>query len=274
MGISPITNVGSLTALSALRGINSRLDVASKKLETGYRVADAFDDGGVFAVAQNIRGSLKAHAAVESSLQQGISLVDVTLAALHAVSNVTVDLRGTLIKASDGSLDEEQRQIYKSDAKALHQHILFIARNANFNGKNQMLDTSTDTSFVKDIYGSMITVGVYGMNPAWNDLGTAIDAITDGTTARDAYELIDPLDTQTIDASNRFSQSRREFETQIEFNAHLFDAVKSGLNVLIDIDVADTQVSQQSLLVKQQLAYSALSIANNNPSILLPLLRA
>lgn len=45
------TNSGALTALASLRSLATRVEVNSKQLQTGYRVADLMDDSAVFAVA-------------------------------------------------------------------------------------------------------------------------------------------------------------------------------------------------------------------------------
>ncbi|MBI1245671.1 MAG: flagellin, partial [Alphaproteobacteria bacterium] len=57
------TNVGAMVALSSLRTTQSALNVASKQVQTGYRVADAADDASTFSVAQGIRGNLQAYQA-------------------------------------------------------------------------------------------------------------------------------------------------------------------------------------------------------------------
>src|SRR3546814_16963297 len=95
MANSVNTNVGALVALSSLRVTNSDLDQTSKKVQTGYRVADASDDAAVFAVAQGIRGNIKAYASVQSSLAAGEGLGQVTAAALSGISNLVGDIKAT-----------------------------------------------------------------------------------------------------------------------------------------------------------------------------------
>lgn len=267
------TNPGALTALASMRSINSRLDTNAKALQTGYRVADAFDDAGVFAVAQGVRSNIKAHASVQSSLNQGLGLVDVTLAAMKDISNTLGDLRSTLIKAADGSLTTQQRDIYKNDALALHHQIFLSTVQADYNGKNQMLTSSNPVSFVADIYGTTITVGTFGINPEWSDLGTAINAIVDGTTGTAAYNLIQPLEDSVNTVTASFAATRRSFVQQLSFNEDLIEATKKGLGALVDADVAEAMATQQSLLAQRELAINSLSIANSLPRTLLTLIR-
>ena len=45
------TNTGAMIALDALDATNSQLNGVQKQISTGYRVADATDDGAAYAVA-------------------------------------------------------------------------------------------------------------------------------------------------------------------------------------------------------------------------------
>lgn len=267
------TNNGALAALASLRSIDSRLLVNSKQLQTGFRVSDSLDDAAVFAVAQGARTDIKAHASVQASLYQGLGLLDVTLAALNKVSDLLGHLRATLIKASDGSLSATQLSTYRSDATALHEQILDATLAATYNGRNQTLATSTAVEFVADLKGATIAVGVFGLNPEYNDLGTAIGAITDATTATAAYNAIAPLEATTNATIADFAATRNQFENQIGFNENLIDAVKKGLGALVDADIADVAAVQQSLLVQRSLAVNILNIASNNNRLLVGLFR-
>ena len=46
------TNVGAMIALESLNQTNQQLNATQKQISTGYRVADATDDGAAYAVAQ------------------------------------------------------------------------------------------------------------------------------------------------------------------------------------------------------------------------------
>src|SRR3546814_2174344 len=110
MSNSVNTNVGALVALSSLRSVNGELDKTSKQVQTGYKVADASDDAAVFAVAQGIRGNIKAYASVQSSLAAGEGLGQVTAAALTGVSNLIGDVKAKFANLADGSLTSSEEQ--------------------------------------------------------------------------------------------------------------------------------------------------------------------
>ncbi|WP_341895432.1 flagellin [Ferrovibrio terrae] len=268
------TNLGAMAAVSTLRTTDSRITATSKQLETGFKVADALDDASVFAVAQGIRSNFKANAAVQSSLQQGLGLIDVSIAALNTMLQLADNLRSTLIKASDGSLNGNQRDIYTSDATALHEQISDIINQASYNGRNQLLATSTTVQFVASVTGDTISVGTFGLDPEYTTLGTAIAAITDATTATAAYNLIEPLTTRASASISEFATSRRQISLQMAFNENVLDAMKIGLGALVDSDISSNDAVLASLAVQKQLAASALGIANDRQATLVSLYRS
>ncbi|MBV6632157.1 MAG: flagellin [Alphaproteobacteria bacterium] len=63
----------------------------------------------------------------------------------------------------------------------------------------------------------------------------------------------------------------RSVDFQIDFNTAIQDAVEEGLGSLVDADLARESARLQALQTKQQLSIQTLSIANQNPTILLSL---
>jgi flagellin len=268
------TNYGAMTAMTALRATDSRIEATSKQLETGFKVADALDDASVFSVAQGIRSNFKAHAAVQSSLQQGLGLIDVSVAALNSVLQLADNLRSTLIKASDGSLANTQLEIYRSDSQALFGQMSDIVNQGSYNGRNQLLSTSANVQFVADVAGRTYTVPTFNLDPNYTNLGTAIDAITDAGTATTAYNLIEPLTTSVETSIGQFAVVRRQMTLQMEFNDSVLDAMKIGLGALVDSDISANDALLASLAVQKQLSVAAISISANRQSTLLSLYNA
>ncbi len=87
MSTSVNTNVGAYNALQNLGGINSRLNVVQNQIATGLKVSSAIDDSSSFAIAQGIRGSIKAYSAVSQALATGRGIATVALAGANAISD-------------------------------------------------------------------------------------------------------------------------------------------------------------------------------------------
>jgi flagellin len=270
------TNVGALVALSSLRGINNELDKTSKRVQTGYKVADASDDAAVFAVAQGIRGNIKAYASVQSSLAAGEGLGQVTAAALTGISNLFGDLKAKFANLADGSLTSEQRTVYSNDAKQLVSQITNYISQATYNGKN-LLNNATGTlvTFVADVSGTTLTLSTgSGLASATSGILTsAIGAYASAGNYGSAIAQIAVYEAVVNSMSAEIAAQSRSIKLQKGFVDDLVDATKKGLGALVDADVASESATLQSLQVRQQLNIQALSIANQQPNTLLSLFR-
>lgn len=275
MGNSVNTNVGAIIALSSLRSVNREVDVVSKRVQTGFRVADAQDDAAVFAVAQGIRGDIKAKASVQSSLAGGEGLAQVTNAALKGISDVIGDIRSKLALLGSGSISDDQRDIYNEDVAQLIDTMTSYTQQANFNGKNLLSNTQSgaDASFVADTAGATLTLTFSDIEAditTFEGSATVTDPATDFDTANDALTV---LETAVNNAMAQVAAEGRALTLQKNFTDDLVDAAKKGLGALVDADVAAESANLQSLQVRQQLNIQALSIANQQPNTLLSLFR-
>jgi flagellin len=277
MANSVNTNVGALVALSSLRGLNSELDKTSKKVQTGFRVADASDDAAVFAVAQGIRGNIKAYASVQSSLAAGEGLGQVTAAALSGISNLIGDIKAKFANLADGSLTTAQRDVYENEVDQLIGQISNYVSQATYNGKNLLGGTvgGTAVTFVADVSGTTLTLQTSSdLESAVGIFTTSFGADFTGATGYgSAISALETLELLVNSISAQVAAQSRSISLQKGFVNDLVDATKKGLGALVDADVAAESATLQSLQVRQQLNIQALSIANQQPNTLLSLFR-
>jgi flagellin len=71
----------------------------------------------------------------------------------------------------------------------------------------------------------------------------------------------------------RLGSGSKKFAIQQEFISKLIDTLNGGIGNLVDADLAVESARLQALQVKQQLGVQALSIANQQPQIILSLFR-
>ncbi|MFN3398809.1 MAG: flagellin [Ferrovibrio sp.] len=273
MANSVNTNVGAIIALSSLRAVNKEVDITSKRVQTGFRVADAQDDAAVFAVAQGIRGDIKAKASVQSSLAGGEGLAQVTNAALKGISDVIGDIRAKLALLGSGSISDEQRDIYNADVTQLVETMTSYTTQANFNGKNLIATTGASASFVADTAGATLDLTAADIQTAITTFGAAA-TITNADPATEfgtANTALTTLETEVNNAMASVAAEGRALTLQKSFTDDLVDAAKKGLGALVDADVAAESANLQSLQVRQQLNIQALSIATQPPNTRLSL---
>jgi flagellin len=271
---SVITNVGAMTALQSLNRTNDALAEVQKRISTGYRVADAKDDGGAFAVAQTVRSDTASLGAVNEQLGGLRGLVDISLTALEQVSKTMIEVRSVLTRLSDGTITGEARDQYNQQYAQLRDQITNFLEDADYFGRNLLTGTSPADDIITLRSESADAADLYtlpALGPNTNFLVMAGPFATDA----DARAALDPAtgdftDINSIinDAMNRLGADARYIDAQINYNGSKLDAMEAGLGNLIDADLAKESARLQALQIRQQLGTQTLSIANQAPQFL------
>ena len=110
MANSVNTNLGALIALQNLNATNVELATTQTRINTGKKVGSAKDNGAIWAIAQGQRADIGALEAVKSSLDRGVSAVDVSLAAGESISDLLLQLKEKALAATDKSLSTASRE--------------------------------------------------------------------------------------------------------------------------------------------------------------------
>jgi flagellin len=268
------TNVGAMVALASLRTTQANLNVASKQVQTGYRVADAADDASTFSVAQGIRGNLQAYQAVQASLANGVGLGSVTQAALTNISNLIGNLQAKITQLADGSISANQRAIYTADFNAMTSQVANFISQANYNGTNLLSAASTDKTFLADTNGTSLTMtSQSSVDLAFNTFATTANIVASASDAAAGLNNLSTFQQAVATSLGANAAETRTLQLQSSFVNSIVDATTTGLGAIVDADIGKASASVQALQVRQQLAIQSLSIANQQPSVLLGLFR-
>ncbi|MCA3363267.1 MAG: flagellin [Roseomonas sp.] len=266
------TNLAAMTALQSLNRTNDALGVVQKRVSTGFRVADAKDDGGAFAVAQSVRGDAAGLTAANEQLGGLKGVIDVTLHGLGQVSKTMVDLRTVLTRLADGTINDQQRDQYEQQYDQLRTQVERFIEDATYNGRNLLTTATTvgggDIVAIRNEAGTTLTIGAF-------DGATALVVSAAPTDAAGAQTAISGdwtnINEAINDALNRLGSDARYIDAQVNYNRDKLDAVEGGLGALIDADIAKEAARLQALQIRQQLGTQTLSITNQAPQALLSL---
>ncbi|MFT3811656.1 MAG: flagellin [Micropepsaceae bacterium] len=274
MALGVNTNVGAMIALQNLNKTNSELDVVQNRINTGLKVATAKDNGGVYAIAQAMRGDVAALGAVGQSLSRAKSVLDVALAGSESISDLLVQMKEKAVAAADASTDTNARASLNEDFVALRKQIATIVSNSAFNGKN-LINTGTGFAALASADGTQ-TISVNAENMSLG--GSIITIAASGSigTQAAASAMLATVGTSLTNANRalaRLGSTSKRLDLQISFNTKVSDALTAGIGNLVDADLSVESARLQSLQVKQQLGIQALSIANSAPSTVLGLFR-
>lgn len=276
MANSVNTNLGALVALQNLNATNAELAMTQTRINTGKKVSSAKDNGAIWAIAQGQRADIGALGAVKSSLDRGISAVDVGLAAGESISDLLLQLKEKALAATDKSLTTASRKALNEDFKSIRDQINTVAGNADFNGINLLKTGATGFQALANAAGtSSLTVTPEVLSLGSTNVTVATTTtIGTSTLAATALGLVNASIDNVSSALARLGTKSKALETHRTFVGKLTDALESGVGNLVDADLAKESAKLQSLQTKQQLGVQALGIANQAPQILLSLFRS
>jgi flagellin len=272
------TNVSALAALQSLNRTNDMLAVTQKRVSTGFRVADAKDDGAAFAVAQTVRADMSGLQSANEQLGGVKGVLDTTLAGLNKVSDTMQEVRGLLVKLADDTINADQRAQYEAQYDELRNQIAYFLRDAVYNNRTLLTPDTAGPAGAAPANleaGDVITVR--------NEIGTTYViaetaaasltiAAAPATAAAARTALDDGGNFETVmTALNGYGSVSRYVDSQIAYNQVKLDNLESGLGALIDADLAKESARLQALQIRQQLGTQSLSIANQAPQALLSL---
>jgi flagellin len=280
MTTSVITNASAILAVEVLNATSSSLVSVQKQVSTGYRVADATDDGAAFAVAQSIRSSIGGLTTANQQLGNATGLLNTTLSAVTDISNLLNSAKEVLV-----DLANQQNQTsttlaqYKLQYTQLIRNIKNEIEDAVYHGISLIADvaagsTTTNINVVRNEVGGTyyvaatgfagFTTGLFGLSSGFGTPDTvAPELTTTGTFTAFQSEVGTIL--------NNYGAAINYVSNQISYNNDKIDALNIGLGALVDANLTNESAQLQALQVRQQLATQSLAIANAAPQNLLKL---
>ena len=278
------TNYGAMVALESLNKTTSELTKTQKAISTGYRVADASDDGAAYAVAQRIRSDVGAITSANQQLGNVQGLLSTTSSALNDVSNSMSAARNVLVKLADSNIQGAERTGYIQQYNSLVANIKTFFQDANYSGKTLIGNISgsagsfSRVAVIRNENGATYGIGTFSGSAF---LGSISFTSTQLGGAGTVASLIGTAATATFmnqlnalgAAMSTYGAATNYVTNQVSYNSDKIDALNSGLGSLVDADLAKESALLQSLQIKQQLGTQALAISNQAPQTLLSLFK-
>jgi len=295
------TNIGAQVALQSLNRTNSQLQATEKRISTGYRVADATDDGGAYAIAQNVRASVGGLATANQQLGNAQGLVGRTVSALTTLSDSVNTAKSLLVQIADGSIADNQRNQYVASYISLVKQVANTVDGASYNGQTLVgsasgsvagnaksvissdsgatlglsaEDNSGLASTLASLIGATFSRSAAGVDTISSP--TASAAQTNASTALTATSGTTAFSTAQTGLANQLNQAGADSKfltATIADNSNKIDSLNAGLGALVDADLSKESANLQALQIRQQLGTQALSLANQAPQSLLSLFK-
>lgn len=276
------TNVGAMIALQSLNATTTQLAATEKQISTGYRVADATDDGAAYAVAQRVRSDVSSLTSANQQLGGVQGLLSTTSSALNDVSALMNSMRQTLVALANSNNSGTQRTQYTTQYKSLLANVKSDIQNASYNGKTLIGNlTGSSGSFAKvavttNESGSTYGIATFGGSALYTALVLGATTLASATLSAAAITATGSFITQLNSLGtqmNNYGSAANYINNQLTYNSDKMNSLNSGLGALVDANLAQESALLQSLQIRQQLGTQALSLANQAPQSLLSLFK-
>jgi flagellin len=267
------TNSSSYSSINSFGSAQSAVHSAQKRIPSGRKVADAYDDGAAFSVAEGLRGDTAGLGAANERLAVGKGMIDVAVKAGQFISSSMSDVKATLIKLSDSSLSERDRANYQAQYNSQVKDIGAFVKDAKYNGVNLLQQGAQNQNIASNGSGGSVTVQAQDLESSVANVLSGADV----SSASAAAALLQPggafstAEDGLGSALNSLSSNARSVNNSIKANSSIMDATEAGLGEIVDADLAKEAAMLSAAQAKQQLAGQALSISNQAPQSLLSL---
>lgn len=269
---SILTNPEAFVALRNLEQTNQRLATTQNRVSTGLKVTGAVDDASNFAIAQGLRGDIRALGAVTQGINNAKGIGNVALAAATAISDLLQDIRQKLTELSNQGITSQQRQILTNDLNELLSQASNFVANAVFNNIN-LLTGTTNVDTLSNLNGG--TLRLTAQTNVGVQIQSVASVVASATTATNAQSILaleySNLESTMNIALGALGAEIRALNFQTDFLAAVTDATEEGLGNIVDADMARESAKLTALQVRQQLGVQVLNITNQAPQILLGL---
>ena len=192
-------NASAAIANNALTRNDNKLAASLGKLSSGYKITHAKDNPSGLAMAKRMNAQIAGVSVATDNAGDGISVIEIADGTMSEIHDMLQRLNELSVKASTGTLTEQDREIINNEAQQLKEEIDRISGEAEFNGQ-KILDGSFDLKGYTDnvdvkvaYYGDEVKAGQYQVTDL--EIGTDKDGELD--SAKSSVTITGP-DGQTV----------------------------------------------------------------------------
>ena len=276
------TNSGAMIALESLNSTNSQLAAVQKQISTGYRVADATDDGAAYAVAQSIRFQVNALTTANQQLGGVQGLLSTTSSAMNDISNTMSSMRDVLLNLANSNVQGNERTQYENQYNSLLSNVKSFFQDADYNGKTLIgnitgsTGTFAEVAVVRNEVGTTYGIATFSGSGVYGSIAFTSTQLGGAATVAALITSTGTFINQIDSVSkgmNTYGSANTFINNQISYNSDKMNALNTGLGALVDANLAQESALLQSLQIRQQLATQSLTLADQAPQTLLSLFK-
>lgn len=286
MSLNIRTNMPSITAQKNLAQSTSGLATAYERLSSGLRINRAKDDAAGLAIAESLKVDARIASVAMRNANDGVSIIAITDGAIGQITNVLSRLAELAEQSANGVFSNGQRSALQLEFTALMSEVERIALTTEFNGLRLLSGGGTVTMQVGFDGTSMSQITYSGIEATLAALGLASTGSSAhtysviGTTveasqsaARLALDAIRAAVVSVTRNRGTLGAAESRLETTINNLMTARENFKAAESRIRDADVAAEAAELTRLSILQQAGTAVLAQANQQPQLVLQLLR-
>jgi len=272
------TNISSIVSQNALNKTQRTMQKTMESLSTGSRINRASDDATGLAIAENMKTQINGLNAAVRNANDAISLLQTADSAMGSIGDMLQRMRELGTLAQNDTYSTAQRVAMNDEFVSLQSEIERVAENTQWNGMN-LLDGTGGSSggqsaFIFQIGANAIqtiTVAVPGMGVttlgiSMVSIGTVGEAQSAVAALDEAISILNTRRSVIGSAINRLTYTIENLDN-ISQNAQM------SRSAVADTDYAKATSELARLQILQQAATAMLAQANQQPNMVLALLK-
>ena len=283
------TNTAAMNTYTKYSAAANAKASALEKLSSGSRINSAADDAAGLAISNKMTAQISGMKQARANAQDGISLIQTAEGALEETQKMLNRMRDLSLQASNGTLQDGDRQEIALEMKTLVSNIEAINTNTKFNNLNLFSETKdqsvtftfqvgANSGETSEVYiGNMSTSGL-GLDSLKSEVTSLADAksMTSFAAAFAGKGALDTLD-KAIKAVSDQRAKLGAAQNGLTHTVNSLEATTTNLAAansrIKDVDMAQEMTSYTSSNILLQAATSMLSQANSMPQSVMTLLQ-
>lgn len=274
------TNVAALYAQLSIASNARSLETVMEQLSTGKRINNSVDDVAGLAISTRLTAQIRGLNQAARNGNDGISLIQTAEGATEQTNNMLQRMRELAVQASNDTNNSDDRRFLDLEFQQLKTQITKIAEYTQWNGANILDGTAGNGSGLVTFQvganaAQVITVTLPNMRTSSGGVLSNISSslITNSVTAGSALgAIITALDTVNNERAKMGAIiSRLQFTIDNLFNVSTQSQQSRSRILDTDYASATTELAKRNII--QQAAQAMLAQANQQPQLVLQLLK-
>ena len=273
------TNVSALNASAALATNARGLEKAMAQLSTGKRINSAGDDAAGLAIAAKMTSQIRGLNQAVRNANDGISMLQTAEGATNEITNMLQRMRELAVQAANDTYSSDDRTALNSEFEALRTEIARVASTTEWNGMG-VLNEGVGSSGTVTFQVGAVAGGDNGFTFAFGNFNSAnvmSNISAAGITTQALATSAIALATSAIAAVNAKRSDMGAVINRLQYTVDNLTNISTNAAAsrsrIEDADYSQTTTELAKRQIIQQAATAMLSQANQQPQVVLSLLR-